>query len=110
MLNKAATTILKGLAICVKESSPLRNEIINTPDFWSLLQSLKDHPEVASNVFDLVTNAVTSRPSAVTADNYVATVSLLNSFATAGSVGAVIEQKKDRNGKRTRATHPVKPR
>lgn len=84
--------------------------MINTPDFWSLLQSLKGHSEVAPNVFELITKAVTSQPSSVTADNYEATVSLLNSFATAGSVGAVIEQKKDRNARRSKPMRASKPR
>ena len=84
--------------------------MINTPDFWSLLQSLKGHSEVAPNVFELITKAVTSQPSSVTADNYEATVSLLNSFATAGSVGAVIEQKKDKNARRAKPTRASKPR
>ena len=101
---------MKGLAICVQEPSPLRNEMINTPDFWSLLQSLKGHSEVAPNVFELVTKAVISQPSSVTADNYEATVSLLNSFAITGSVGAVIEQKKDRNARRSKPTRASKPR
>ena len=101
---------MKGLAICIQEPSPLRNEMINTPDFWSLLQSLKGHSEVAPNVFELITKAVTSQPSSVNADNYEATVSLLNSFATAGSVGAVIEQKKDRNARRSKPTRASKPR
>ena len=100
---------MKGVAICIQEPSPLRNEMINTPDFWSLLQSLKGHSEVAPNVFELISKTVTSQHSSVTADNYEATVSLLNSFATAGSVGAVIEQKKDRNARRSKATRASKP-
>lgn len=110
ILDKTATTILKGLDKCCEQPSPLRNEITNTPDFWSILKSLKGHSEVASDVFQLIAKAVTSRPSSVTADNYEDTVSLLNSFAAAGSVGAVIEQKRDRNARRTQATKPVKPR
>ncbi|KAL8793694.1 MAG: hypothetical protein Q9195_003743 [Heterodermia aff. obscurata] len=110
VLDNAAITIIKGLALCIQERSPLRNEMINTPDFWSLLQSLKGHSEVAPNVFELISRAVTSQPSSVTADNYEATVSLLDSFATAGSVGAVIEQKKDRNARRSKPTKASKPR
>ena len=110
ILDKVAPTILKGLALCIENPSPLRNEIINSPDFWALLQNLKDHSDIAADVFQLITKAVTSRPSSVTADNYEAVVSFLNGFATAGSVGAVIEQKKDRNARRSKPTKPVKPR
>lgn len=109
-LEKAATPIVKGLAICTQKPGPLRNEITNTPDFWSLLRTLQDNTEVAGSIFDLVDGVVASQPSAVTADNYEPTVRLLNGFATAASVGAVIEQKRDRNARKQKPSKPVKPR
>lgn len=109
-LEKAAAPILKGLAICIRKTGPLRNEITNTPDFWSLLQSLHDNQEVAASVFSLVENIAAGQPAAVTANNYESTVTLLNGFATSGSVGAVIEQKRDQNARRQKPSKPIKPR
>lgn len=110
LLEKAAAPILKGLAVCTKRPSPLRNEITNTPDFWSVLQGLQDNAEVAAMVFDMVEASVASQPSAVTADNYEPTVKLLNSFATAASVGAVTEQKQDRSARKQKPSKPARPR
>ena len=109
-LNKAATTILKGLSTCIKGPSPLRNEIFNTPDFWSLLRTLQGQTEVASSIFALVANAVTGQPSSVTADNYEAIVPLLDHFASAGRVGAVTEQKQDKNARKAKGSKPATPR
>ena len=110
VLEKAATPVLKGLTICTKKPGPLRNEITNTPDFWSVLQSLQDNAEVAATVFDLIDNVVVGQPPAVTADNYEPTVGLLNGFATAASVGAVIEQKRDKSARKQKPSKPAKPR
>ena len=68
----------------------------NTPDFWLILRSLHARPNVAGRVFDIIRNVVEAKPAAVTADNYEAAISLLNGFATAGSVGAAIEQQRDK--------------
>ena len=70
-------------------------------------------PAAAGHAFDLVTKVVAGQPPAVTADNYKETVSLLNQYAAAGSVGAVIEQKRDKNAnarKREKPQKPIKPR
>ncbi len=67
-------------------------------------------PEAAASVFELVENVVAGKSSALTADNYEPAVSMLNSFASAGSIGAVIEQKRERNGPRTKPHKPTKAR
>lgn len=104
--------ILKGLTLCIRDPTPLRNEITSTPDFWSIIRSLHVIPEAADKSFDIVTKVVYGPPPAVTADNYKETVSLLNRFATAGSVGAVIEQKRDNYARRKEkpSKPPPKPR
>ena len=105
--------ILKGLGLCVQEPSPLRNEITNTPDFWSIMRSIHTVPEAAGNAFELVENIGAGQPTAVTADNYKEIVSLLNQYAAAGSIGAVIEQKRDKTAsarKRDKPNKPAKPR
>lgn len=45
----------------------------------------------------------------MTADNYEAAVSLLNSFAVAGSVGAVDEQKLEKNARKSKTARQSKP-
>ena len=103
--------ILNGLALCIRDPSPLRNEITNTPDFWSIIRSLHTLPEAAGMAFDLVARVVAGQQVAVTADNYKDTVSLLNGFAAAGSVGALGEQKRDKTARRKeKPTKPAKPR
>lgn len=96
VLETAEREIVQGLSLCVRESAPLRNEITNTPDFWLILRSLHMRPSVDGQVFELVRNVVDQKPAAITADNYEAAMSLLNGFASAGSVGAAAEQKLDR--------------
>ena len=118
-LEHVAETALKGLALCMQFHTSLRNEVINTPDFWLILSNLHNVDKAAPAVFEIVGSIITSEPSAVTADNYMATVSLLDNFATAGSVGAAIEQQgsrrqptqqqRDRRGQRSSETVPVQP-
>ena len=111
ILEKASMPILNGLTLCIRNPSPLRNEITNTPDFWLILRSLYALPEAAGKAFDLVARVVDGHQAVVTADNYKDTVSLLNGFAAAGSVGAVIEQKRERNARgKEKPTKPAKPR
>ena len=111
ILEKASVQIINGLTLCIRDSSPLRNEITNTPDFWSILQSLHTLPEAADKAFNLVARVVTGQQAAITADNYKDSISLLNGFAAAGSVGAVLEQKRDKSARRKeKPTKPAKPR
>lgn len=110
-LEMASMPILSGLTLCIRDPSPLRNEVTNTPDFWSIIRSLHALPEAAGTAFALVARLVAGQQAAVTADNYKDTVSLLNDFAAAGSVGAVLEQKRDKTARRKeKPTKPAKPR
>ena len=105
--------MLKGIDLCMQEATPLRNEITNTPDFWSILRSLYTAPAAAGSIFELITRVVAGKTPAVTADNYKEAVSILNQYAAAGSVGAVMEQKRDKNAnarKREKTPKPAKPR
>lgn len=109
-LETSAMLILKGFALCLKSPGPLKNEITNTPDFWLTMRNLRNLHEAAPSVFKLlesvvIENVVTGASSSVTADNYEFVVSLLNDFATAGSIGAIVEQKRDRSA---RKAQPVK--
>ena len=109
-LEKSAIAFLKGLNLCIKDPGPLRNEITNTPDFWSTIRSVQGIPEAAARVFELLENVVAAKSAAVTSDNYESAVSLLNGFASAGSVGAVIEQKHERNGPKAKPVKATKAR
>ena len=100
--ERAALPILKGLAVCLQGSRPLRNEMINIPDFWSTIRGLHSIPEAAASVFEVILGILEDSPSAITADNYEAAILLLNDFASAGSAGAVLEQKRDRNVRRSK--------
>ena len=108
--EKAALPILKGLSLCLQGPRSLRNEMINIPDFWSTIRGLHSIAEAAPNVFELILSILEDSPSAITADNYEAAILLLNDFATAGSAGAVIEQKRDRNIRRSRLIRPLNAR
>ncbi|KAL1984281.1 hypothetical protein VTN96DRAFT_9333 [Rasamsonia emersonii] len=108
ILESSATPILSGLSRCINSSGALRNEIIVSPDFWSILQRLHQHEESAQLVFDLLQSIVDSKPPVVSADNYESAVSLANDFATAGSVGSVEERKRDALARRPRGAKQEK--
>ncbi|KAL8818108.1 MAG: hypothetical protein Q9223_003184 [Gallowayella weberi] len=99
-LERSAPLVLKGLIICIKESGSLRNEIINTPDFWSTIERIHAIPAISGNVFDLLKAVVEDRAVAVTADNYEPVIGLLNSFANAGGAAAASQQQREFNGRR----------
>ncbi|KAK4193806.1 ARF guanine-nucleotide exchange factor 2 [Podospora australis] len=105
-LIKTSGLVLRGLKLCIEKPCPLRNEIMTSPDFWVILQSLAAHPDSAPVVFEIIESGVSSTPSAIMADNYEATLTLLDEFATMAKVGAVAEQKNDRKG--GRKGRPVK--
>ena len=102
ILETAENELSLGLAICVQKQSPLKSEMTNTPDFWSILRSLHNRPNVAGRVFDILRSIVEPKPGAVTADNYEMAIALLNNFATAGSIGATMEQQRDKRSSEQR--------
>ncbi|KAL2135878.1 hypothetical protein VTI74DRAFT_6477 [Chaetomium olivicolor] len=95
-LIKASGLVLRGLKLCTETPCPLRNEIMTSPDFWVILQTLATSPDAAPAVFEILEGGVSGTPSAIMADNYEAAVALLNEFASMASIGAVAEQKNDR--------------
>lgn len=78
--------------------------MVNSPDFWSVLQALHALPETSSEVFELLENVAGAGASALTTDNYEPVMSLLNEFAAAGSVGANDEQRRDLAARRGKPT------
>lgn len=82
---------------------------MTSPDFWAILQTLSTHAASAATVFEILESGVSGSPPAIMADNYVAAIGLLNSFASAASSAAAPEQKTDRKqGPQQRKARPVK--
>ena len=95
LLKQCAQPVLKGLYSCISGPAELRNEMAASPDFWSVLHNLQPLPEAAALVFQIAESVADPSSTAITPDNYEATVSLLNAFATAGSAGARQEQQRE---------------
>jgi brefeldin A-resistance guanine nucleotide exchange factor 1 len=108
LLEHTAEAVLQGLADCIAKPGSLRNEIVNSPDFWSILQRLHQHNTQAEHVFEILQNIATSQPTAVTADNYESAITLANDFASAGSIGTIQEQRRDLLARRGKQVKPVK--
>lgn len=108
LLQKTSAPVLQGLKLCIDKPGPLRNEIMTSPDFWVILQTLSSHSESAATVFEILESGVSGSPPAIMADNYEAAVKLLNSFASAASSAVISEQKADRRGTPQRKPRPAK--
>ncbi len=111
-LIKAAGLVLRGLKLCTEKPCPLRNEMMTSPDFWVILQTLATAADAAPAVFDILESGIAGTPSAIMADNYEAALALLNEFSSMASVGAAAEQKNDRKQGRKggRVVKQEKPR
>ncbi|KAK4448109.1 hypothetical protein QBC34DRAFT_408165 [Podospora aff. communis PSN243] len=109
-LVKTSGLVLRGLKLCIEKPCPLRSEIMTSPDFWAILQTLATNPDSAPIVFEILESGVTGTPPAIMADNYEAVLRLLNEFATMAQVGAIAEQKADRKqGRKGRTAKQEKP-
>jgi golgi-specific brefeldin A-resistance guanine nucleotide exchange factor 1 len=107
-IDFTAPAIVNGLKKCIAGAESLRKEITNSPDFWSIMHRLHQHKDEAESVFKLLHAIAESQPTIVTADNYESTIELANDFASAASVGALQEQRKDaarRGGKASKQTN-----
>jgi len=102
-LGHSALFIVKGLRLCLDGPAGLRCEMVNSPDFWSVLKALQAVADVAQDVFDMVEGVVEGSKAALTADNYGSAVQILGDFATAGSVGASTEQQRDEAARQGRS-------
>lgn len=110
LIDKTAPLILEGLLECLRTAGPLHNEIITSPDFWVILRTLSKNEPSSAMVFTILEGVNTGEtPPSVVADNYEPVVSLLNDFASAGSIGAQLEQKHDKKNRRPQTlAKPVK--
>ncbi|KAJ6144511.1 hypothetical protein N7470_008406 [Penicillium chermesinum] len=109
VLETVAVPTIQGLSRCLAHPGRLRNEITISPDFWSILQRLHQHPEAAPMVFELLRNIVESMSDIVTGDNYKSAISLANDFITAGHVGSIDERQRDAQARRTKGVKQPKP-
>lgn len=109
ILEMSATPVLNSLSRCIAESELLRREIVISPDFWSILQRLRPQAASAPIVFEILKGIVESTPPAISSDNYESAVALANDFASAGSIGAAEERRRDANARRSRGGKPEKP-
>jgi brefeldin A-resistance guanine nucleotide exchange factor 1 len=109
ILEMSATPVLNSLSRCIAESELLRREIVISPDFWSILQRLRPQTASAPIVFEILKGIVESSPPAISSDNYESAVALANDFASAGSIGATEERRRDANVRRSRGGKPEKP-
>jgi brefeldin A-resistance guanine nucleotide exchange factor 1 len=100
LLDRSAPLVLQALTQCIKDPGPLRNEIMTSPDFWVVLRNLTGNAQSAPTVFEILEGVVVGSPPTIMADNYESAVKLLNDFASAGSVGATVEQKQDKRARR----------
>lgn len=94
-IDRTAVSVITGLSDIISSADPLKNELANSPDFWSILQRLHSHKDQSQKVFDILEITVKADTPIVAADNYESAVSLANDFATAASVGAAQEHKRD---------------
>ncbi|GKT92802.1 sec7 domain-containing protein [Colletotrichum tofieldiae] len=95
VLAKTSVLVLQGLRLCIDEPSPLRNEIMTSPDFWAIMRALAGRQESASFVFDILELGCGGAPPAIIADNYEAAISLLGDFASGAGRAVLAERKLD---------------
>ncbi|KAF9869222.1 Sec7 domain-containing protein [Colletotrichum karsti] len=102
VLAKASVQVLQGLRLCVDDPSPLRNEIMTSPDFWAIMRALALRQDSAPVVFEILELGCGGSPPAIIADNYEAAISLLGEFASGAgrAVLADAKQRKTREGMR----------
>jgi golgi-specific brefeldin A-resistance guanine nucleotide exchange factor 1 len=110
-IDSTAITVIAGLDHIISSADPLRNEVSISPDFWSILQRLHRHKDQSQNVFDMLNTTVEADPPIVAADNFESAVSLANDFATAASIGAAPEHRREATSRRGRPQQKqAKPR
>lgn len=82
--------------------------MVNSPDFWSVLKALQAVPEMSDDVFSLFESVVVGNAAALTTDNYEFVIAMLGEYATAGSIGAQEEQRRDIALRRGKGAPPKK--
>lgn len=109
LLMECSQPLLHGLSGCCKGPVALRSQLAGSPDFWTILSRLCGVPMAVGDVFQLVEDLTTSPQPCITADNYEATIALLNEFATQAQVGAREEQLPDQAARCGKGQKPKRP-
>lgn len=105
-LRASAVSIVSGLKLCLGGPAPLRNEIVNSPDFWLVLEPLQNTLETAQAVFELLEDIVAGDRLSLTADNYDAVASLLNAFGMSAGSAARAHRQREIDAHRNRQQRP----
>ncbi|KAM0279817.1 hypothetical protein ACHAQH_004368 [Verticillium albo-atrum] len=108
-LAKSSMMLIQGLKFCVAEPGPLRNEVMTSPDFWSIMRALAGRYDSAAVVFDLLERGCTGVPPAIMADNYEAAILLLGDFASAAGRAVLAERKQEQRPRKSREAEREPP-
>ena len=109
VLKQSAQHVLKGVFECINGPRGLRNEMTASPDFWTLLHSLREFPDGAPLAFRTIEDIISGPSPAITADNFEPAVALLNAFANAGAEMVMKEQKQGQQPNRRGRQQPMPP-
>lgn len=109
LLSQCSLPLLNGMADALEQSAGLRSEMSTSPDFWAILRALHSQPKAASLVFRILEDLTGNNQAGVTADNFEATIALLNDFATAGSVVQMDDPRRNQARGSTRGKPNEKP-
>ena len=80
--------------------------MVNSPDFWLVLEPLTNNAATTADVFALLSDIVTGPRLSLTADNYDAVASLLNAFAMSAGQAARTHRQRDHDAQRNRQPRP----
>ncbi|KAG6070005.1 hypothetical protein E4U16_007218 [Claviceps sp. LM84 group G4] len=108
VVDQTADVILSGFVVCTDKPSALRNEMMKSPDFWSILRLLAKTRKSSSSVFSILKSSVSGSPPAISADNYEATIGLLGYFASASADLDALATPSDTNLPSSGRKHKIK--
>jgi brefeldin A-resistance guanine nucleotide exchange factor 1 len=105
-LASVAVPAIKGLSGFLFKCNPLQVKVIALLEFWSILQRLHYHDQVAIMILKILEKVITSSRFIVTADNYMSVISLANDFSRAASVTYLTKQEEATHTMYLQATEP----
>ena len=105
-LRASAPSIIQALKLCLAGPISLRNEIVNSPDFWLVLEPLQNTQETAQHIFEMIEDIVAGPRPGLTADNYDAVATVLNNFSMSAGQAARAHRQREIEAQRTRQPRP----
>jgi brefeldin A-resistance guanine nucleotide exchange factor 1 len=103
-LASVAAAAIKGLSLCLFQSKSLQEKVVILPEFWSILQRLHYHEEVAPMILDILEKVITSPYSTITTSSYMSAVSLADGFCRAATLAYLKTQEGTAHIGHTQAT------